>query len=81
MLVSHLEMIKDVLDLLGIPHEEGFFAKDMDASGKLTEGWQQRVLDTYRDKYPEALLVFYINHLGWELTKADAVFQPQPVAS
>ena len=35
-------MIKDVLDLLGIPHEDGFFAKDLDASDKLTEGWQQR---------------------------------------
>jgi len=39
-LVSHLDMIKDVLDQLGIPHEDGFFAKDLDASGKLTEGWQ-----------------------------------------
>jgi len=80
-LVSHLEMIKDVLDLLAIPHEDGFFAKDLDASGKLTEGWQQRVLDTFRDKYPEALLVFYVNHLGWELAKSETIFQPQTVAS
>ena len=30
-LVSHLDMITAVLDFLGVPHENGFFAKDMDA--------------------------------------------------
>lgn len=75
-LVSHLDMIKDVLNLLEIPHEDGFFAKDLNASDKLTEGWQQRVYDAHREKYPEALLIFYINHLDWELTKAETVFQP-----
>lgn len=75
-LVSHLDMIKDVLDLLGIPHEDGFFAKDLDASDKLTAGWQQRVYDAFKSKYSEALLVFYINHLDWELTKAEQVFNP-----
>src|SRR3954468_5687772 len=29
-LVSHLDMITAVLDLLGVPHENGFFAKDID---------------------------------------------------
>ncbi|HYP15158.1 MAG TPA: hypothetical protein VEQ63_14610 [Bryobacteraceae bacterium] len=81
-LVSHLDMIKDVLNFLEIPHEDGFFAKDLNASDKLTEGWQQRVFDAFREKHREALLVFYINHLDWELTKAEAVFQPAaPVAS
>lgn len=75
-LVSHLDMIKDVLDVLEIPHEDGFFAKDLDASGKLTEGWQQRVFDRYRTKYSEELLVFYINHLDWELTKTEQIFNP-----
>jgi hypothetical protein len=75
-LVSHLEMIKDVLNLLGIPHEDGFFAKDLDASDKLTDGWQERVHEAFKAKYPEALLVFYINHLDWELTKSDKVFNP-----
>jgi hypothetical protein len=75
-LVSHLEMIKDVLNLLGIPHEDGFFAKDLDASDKLTDGWQQRVHDAFKTKYNEAVLVFYINHLDWELTKTDQVFNP-----
>ena len=49
-LVSHLDMIKDVLDLLGIPHEDGFFAKDLDASDKLTAGWQQRALRRFQDE-------------------------------
>jgi len=75
-LVSHLDMIKAVLDVLEIPHEDGFFAKDLDASGKLTEGWQQRVYDEFHTKFPEAMLVFYINHLDWELTKSETVFNP-----
>lgn len=75
-LVSHLEMIKDVLDLLGIPHEDGFFAKDLDASDKLTGNWQERVHEAFKTKYNEALLVFYINHLDWELTKTEQVFNP-----
>lgn len=75
-LVSHLEMIKDVLDLLGIPHEDGFFAKDLDASDKLNEGWQERVHEAFKTKYNEALLVFYINHLDWELTKTEQIFNP-----
>ena len=78
-LVSHLELIIDVLNFLGIPHEEGFFAKDLDATDKLTEGWQTRVYENFRGKYPDALLVFYINHLGLELTKQSEVFQPAAV--
>src|SRR6187402_3203858 len=46
-LVSHLDMIVDVLNLVGIPHEDGFFAKDLDAKDKLTEGWQQRVFNEF----------------------------------
>jgi inorganic triphosphatase YgiF len=80
-LVSHLDMIRDVLDLLTIPHEDGFFSKDLDASDKLTEGWQQRVFDQFRTKYSEAVLVFYINHLDWELAKSTQVFQPSPVTA
>jgi hypothetical protein len=68
-----------VLDFLKVPHEEGFFAKDGDLSGYLTEGWQQRVFEQFRGKYPEALLVFYINHLGLELIKMEQVYQPAPV--
>jgi hypothetical protein len=80
-LVSHLDMIVDVLNLVGIPHEDGFFAKDLDATGILTDGWQQRVFDQFRGKYNESLLLFYINHLGWELLQTTEVFQPSPVSA
>lgn len=80
-LVSHLDMIKAVLDSLEIPHEDGFFAKDLDASGKLTEGWQQRVYSQFQTTFPEPVLVFYINHLDWELTKSTQVFNPAAVAA
>ncbi len=75
-LVSHLDLIQATLNFLGIPHEDGFFAKDADVSSHLSEGWQQRVFDEFRSKYPEAVLLFYINHLGWEVLKTDAVFLP-----
>ena len=75
-LVSHLPMIKAVLDELGIPNEDGFFAKDIDGSKYFVEGWQQKVFDKFKTTYPEAVLLFYINHLDWEVAKAERVFQP-----
>ena len=69
-LVSHLDMIVAVLNSLGIPHEDGFFAKDLDAKPHLTDGWQERVLEKFKDVYPEPLLRFYIAHLAWELLKS-----------
>jgi len=75
-LVSHLDLITAVLDFLGIPHENGFFAKETDAKAQLTDGWEGRVLTNFRGKYPEALLVFYINHLRWELLAGDEVYRP-----
>lgn len=75
-LVSQLELIKSVLDFVGIPHEEGFFARDLDPAGKLSEGWQQRVWEHFHGQYPDALLLFYINHLNWELTKSGEIFRP-----
>ena len=75
-LISHLDMIRAVLDHQGIPHEDGFFAKDADVSGHLKEGWQQQVWEKFHTVYPAAPLLFYINHLGWEVTKAEQVFQP-----
>jgi hypothetical protein len=80
-LVSHLEMIRNVLDFIGIPHEDGFFAKDLDVSEKLTDGWQQRVFEEFRSKFPEAVLIFYINHLDWELTRTGMVFNPAAVTT
>jgi len=39
-LVSHLDMIAAALDFLGVPHENGFFAKDMDPKAYFTAGWE-----------------------------------------
>ena len=63
-------MIVAVLNFLGIPHEDGFFAKDLDAKPHLTEGWQERVHEKFKDVYPEPLLRFYTAHLAWELLKS-----------
>jgi hypothetical protein len=75
-LVSHLDLITAVLDFLGVPHENGFFSKDLDAQGYFTEGWENRVYDRFRSTFSEPLLVFYINHLRWEVVKATEPFRP-----
>jgi hypothetical protein len=75
-LISHLNMIVDVLNFLGIPHQDGFFEKDLKPEDHLTAGWQERVYKEFEAKYPKSLLLFYINHLDWELTKAETVFVP-----
>jgi hypothetical protein len=75
-LISHFDMIVAVLNFLCIPHEEGFFVKDLDPAGYLTEGWQDRVFAAFQGKFPDALLLFYINHLSVELLKADSVYLP-----
>ena len=75
-LVSQLDMITAVLDFLGIPHENGFFAKDMDAKAYFTDGWEDRVIEKFRGVYSEPLLVFYINHLRWELLDASEPYRP-----
>ena len=51
-LVSHLDMIKAVLDELGIPNQDGFFEKDIDGTKYLTEGWQQRTYEKFKDNLP-----------------------------
>jgi hypothetical protein len=75
-LISHLEMIIDVLNELKIPHQDGFFDKDLKPEQYLTEGWQDRVYRAFSNKYPRSLLLFYINHLDWELTKAEKLYVP-----
>ena len=75
-LVSHLDMIRAVLDFLQVPHEDGFFAKDADVSSYLKDDWSQRAYAEFKDKHPKAALVFYLNHLGWELTKDFQIFIP-----
>jgi len=75
-LVSHLDMIGAVLDFLGVPHDNGFFAKDIDPKPHFTPGWEDRVLEKFRTVFPEPLLLFYINHLRWELLSASDVYRP-----
>jgi hypothetical protein len=57
-LVSHLDMIKAVIDDLGIPNQDGFFDKDIDGSKYLTDGWQQRTYEKFKDAYPRKCCCF-----------------------
>ncbi|MBK5293009.1 MAG: hypothetical protein JJE04_15225 [Acidobacteriia bacterium] len=75
-LVSHLDMLVAVLDLLEIPHNEGFFDKDAEIAAKLTTGWQERVYGAFQDRFPKAVLVFYVNHLAHEVAGATEVYRP-----
>lgn len=76
LLISHLDMIAGVLNFLNIPHQDGFFEKDLKPEQYLTEGWQERAYQNFKDKFPKSTLLFYINHLDWELTKPEKVFVP-----
>lgn len=75
-LIGHLDMIIAALDFLGVPHQDGFFAKDADVSSYLTEGWQQRAYEALKDRFPASVLVFYLNHLGIETGRAQEIFRP-----
>src|ERR1700704_5781286 len=75
-LVSHLDMISAILDFVGVPHESGFFAKDLDARKHFTGDWEDRVLARFQSEFPEPLLLFYVNHLRWELLDATDVYRP-----
>jgi hypothetical protein len=75
-LLSHLAMIVDVLNFLGIPNQDGFFDKDLKPEQYLTDGWQTRVFDQFAERHPREVLLFYINHLDWELNKTEQVFVP-----
>jgi hypothetical protein len=79
-LISHMDMIAAVLNFLGVPNQEGFFEKDLDARRYLTDGWQIRVWDKFKDAYSQPLLLFYINHLDWELGSAQQAWIPDAVA-
>jgi len=75
-LVSHLEMIISVLDFLGVPHENGFFSKDVDPKALFTEGWENRVWDKFHAEFSGPVLLFYVNHLRWELLGATEPYHP-----
>lgn len=74
-LVSNLNFVVEVLNFLGVPHDgSGFFQKDAKTEQYLTEGWQQRVLAEFGERYPKPLVRLYINHLTWEIDKQAEVF-------
>ncbi len=75
-LVSHLDMVAAVLGFLEIPNQNGFFEKDIDASHYLTEDWAARTFEKFRGSYAEPVLLFYLNHLAWELKGAEQPFAP-----
>ncbi len=75
-LVSHLDMIVAVLDHLGIPHQDGFFDKDTDVKSHLSDGWQLRCYEHFQEKYPKAVLAFYVNHLAHEVEPGTGLFMP-----
>lgn len=80
-LVCHMDMIVDVLNHLGIPHNEGFFEKDADVAPYLTGEWQQRSWEAFQGKHPQAVLAFYLNHLAIEMTKDPVLFNPLATAA
>lgn len=75
-LISNLDMIVEVLDFLEVPHHDGFFEKDFDATEILKDDWRDRAYKNFQGKYPGPLLVFYLNHLAMETTKAEDLFTP-----
>lgn len=75
-LIAHMDMVVAVLDFLGVPNQQGFFDKDLDAKSHMTDGWQARVWDKFVKDYPPSLLLFYLNHLASELQLAGTAFIP-----
>ena len=74
-LVSNSVFVVEALDFLQIPHDgAGFFQKDAAIEQKLADGWQERLLQEFSGRYPEALVRLYINHLTWETNKEAQVF-------
>jgi hypothetical protein len=48
----------------------------MDPKPHFTPGWEDRILEKFRTAFSEPLLLFYINHLRWELLSASDVYRP-----
>ncbi len=74
-LVSHIDLVVDVLDFLEIPHDgAGFFDKEASDEDHLTDDWQKRVVKQFSGRHPEPLLLLYVNHLEFELGEPTEVF-------
>jgi len=78
-LVGKLDVVVEVLDFLGIPNNGGFFEKDAALKRHLTGDWQQRAFEQFRGRHPEALLLFYLNHLAHEVDENADIFLPAEV--
>jgi hypothetical protein len=48
----------------------------MDPKPHFTDGWENRVFEQFHSGYSEPLVLFYINHLRWELLGAADVYRP-----
>ena len=75
-LVSHLDLVGAVLDFLSVPHDNGFFKKDIDLKPYFSEGWEDRVYERFHGVFSDALVIFYVNHLRWELLGANEIYRP-----
>ena len=76
-LVSNLPFVVEALDFLEIPHDgSGFFDKNSSSAKDLEDGWEAKVFEEFRERYPESLIVVYTNHLAWELDSSSAIFLP-----
>ncbi len=74
-LVSHIALVAEVLDSLGIEHDgNGFYSKDEDHSGKFKPGWPSTVLGHFGERYPRDVVLLYINYLGWETGVLESPF-------
>jgi len=61
---------------LVIPNQDGFFDKDIDASSTSRKAGRARIRKISAAHIPSRLLLFYLNHLGWELKGAEQPFAP-----
>ncbi len=74
-LVSNIPLVVGVLDFLGIEHDgNGFFSKDSENAELLVSGWPEKVYEEFVKRFPEELVLLYINYLGWETETLDQPF-------
>lgn len=74
-LVSNIPFVVGVLDFLGVEHDgNGFFSKDSDHALQLASGWAERVYREFVGRFPEDLVLLYINYLGWETNTLEGPF-------
>jgi hypothetical protein len=78
-LVSQLDMIIALLNFLEVPHNDGFFEKDAELKSKLTGDWRERTYEKFKGVYPDAVLLFYLNHLAHEIDDEAPLFRPAEV--